>query len=96
MVPGGIKAPGTMLLRLVKGQQSFIPLAVWHGAAHESTNRNDCSPAANLVVAEAVARPWLLLRIRLKILLAADDSDCSVGAAHSAANRPWPDVKLIS
>ena len=27
----------------------------------------------------------------MKILLATDDSDCSVGAAHSVANRPWPD-----
>lgn len=26
----------------------------------------------------------------LKILLATDGSDCSVGAAHSVANRPWP------
>jgi len=26
----------------------------------------------------------------MKILLATDDSDCSVGAAHSVANRPWP------
>lgn len=27
----------------------------------------------------------------MKILLATDDSDCSVGAAHSVASRPWPD-----
>jgi nucleotide-binding universal stress UspA family protein len=26
----------------------------------------------------------------MKILLATDDSDCSVGATHSVANRPWP------
>jgi nucleotide-binding universal stress UspA family protein len=26
----------------------------------------------------------------MKILLATDDSDCSIGAAHSVANRPWP------
>ncbi len=26
----------------------------------------------------------------LKILLASDGSDCSVGAVHSVANRPWP------
>lgn len=35
----------------------------------------------------------------MKILLATDDSDCSVGAAHSVANRPWPDgtvVKVLS
>jgi Universal stress protein UspA and related nucleotide-binding proteins len=35
----------------------------------------------------------------MKILLATDDSDCSVGAAHSIANRPWPDgtvVKVLS
>jgi nucleotide-binding universal stress UspA family protein len=27
----------------------------------------------------------------MKILLATDGSDCSVGAAHSVASRPWPD-----
>jgi nucleotide-binding universal stress UspA family protein len=27
----------------------------------------------------------------MKILLATDGSDCSVGAAHSIAGRPWPD-----
>ncbi len=27
----------------------------------------------------------------MKILLATDGSDCSVGAAHSVATRPWPD-----
>ena len=35
----------------------------------------------------------------MKILLATDDSDCSVGAAHSVANRPWPNgsvVKVLS
>jgi nucleotide-binding universal stress UspA family protein len=35
----------------------------------------------------------------MKILLATDGSDCSVGAAHSLAKRPWPDgtvVKVLS
>jgi nucleotide-binding universal stress UspA family protein len=35
----------------------------------------------------------------MKILLATDGSDCSVGAAHSVANRPWPDgtvMKVLS
>lgn len=35
----------------------------------------------------------------MKILLPTDDSDCSVGAAHSVANRPWPEgtvVKVLS
>jgi nucleotide-binding universal stress UspA family protein len=31
----------------------------------------------------------------MKILLATDGSDCSVGAAHSVANRPWPDGTVI-
>ncbi len=31
----------------------------------------------------------------MKILLATDDSDCSVGAAHSVANRPWPDGTIF-
>jgi nucleotide-binding universal stress UspA family protein len=35
----------------------------------------------------------------MKILLATDGSDCSVGAAHSVASRPWPDgtaIKILS
>jgi nucleotide-binding universal stress UspA family protein len=35
----------------------------------------------------------------MKILLATDGSDCSVGAAHSVANRPWPEgtvMKVLS
>jgi nucleotide-binding universal stress UspA family protein len=35
----------------------------------------------------------------MKILLATDGSDCSVGATHSVANRPWPDgtaIKILS
>jgi nucleotide-binding universal stress UspA family protein len=32
----------------------------------------------------------------MKILLATDDSDCSVGAAHSVANRPWPDGTVVN
>jgi nucleotide-binding universal stress UspA family protein len=31
----------------------------------------------------------------MKILLATDGSDCSVGATHSVANRPWPDGTVI-
>jgi len=31
----------------------------------------------------------------MKILLATDGSDCSVGAVHSVANRPWPDGTVI-
>ena len=35
----------------------------------------------------------------MKILLAIDGSDCSVGATHSVASRPWPDgtvMKILS
>jgi nucleotide-binding universal stress UspA family protein len=35
----------------------------------------------------------------MKILLATDGSDCSVAAAHSVADRPWPDrtvIKILS
>ena len=35
----------------------------------------------------------------MKILLATDGSDCSVGATHSVASRPWPDgtaIKILS
>jgi nucleotide-binding universal stress UspA family protein len=35
----------------------------------------------------------------MKILLATDGSDCSVGAAHSVATRPWPEgtfIKVLS
>lgn len=35
----------------------------------------------------------------IKILLATDRSDCSVGATHSVASRPWPDgtaIKILS
>ena len=31
----------------------------------------------------------------MKILLATDDSDCSVGATHSVANRPWPESTVF-
>jgi nucleotide-binding universal stress UspA family protein len=32
----------------------------------------------------------------MKILLATDGSDCSVGAAHSVASRPWPDGTVFN
>ena len=49
--------------------------------AHGTLFRGDCRSRAGKPVSSS--HP-------MKILLATDDSDCSVGATHSVANRPWP------